>query len=305
MATRKHIIEVDGHRLSLSNLDKVLYPTTGFLKGQVIDYYARIAPVMLPHLKDRPVTLKRYPDGVESSFFFEKNCPGHRPRWVSTATVRYSEGESVRHCLINERAALVWVANLAAIELHTSLARAEAIDRPTMLAFDLDPGPPASLRDCLPIALRLHAMFDELGLQSFPKTSGGKGLHVYVPLNTPTNYDASKQFAYAVALTLEKHLPDAVTSNMSKAKRTGKVFVDWSQNSQHKTTVCVYSLRAQPRPTVSAPVTWEEIEHAVADDDAESLVFEAEAMLQRVEERGDLFAPVLNVKQKLPDLGGI
>ncbi len=300
MATQKHIVTIDGKRLSLSNLDKVLYPADGYTKGQMIDYYVRIAPVMLPHLRHRPITLKRYPDGVTGSFFFEKNCPRHRPSWMDTATITYpNDGKTIRHCLLNSRAALVWAANLAALELHTSLALANAIEQPTMIAFDLDPGEPAALPDCLRIGLRLRAMLEHLGLRCFPKTSGGKGLHVYVPLNTPTDYEASKNFAYAVALMLEKQDND-VTSNMSKAKRRGKVFVDWSQNSVHKTTVCVYSLRAQPHPTASAPATWAEVEHALNTNTAHDLILHPDALLHRVEQQGDLFADVLKLKQKLP-----
>jgi bifunctional non-homologous end joining protein LigD len=301
--SKKTLTTVAGHELTLSNLDKVLYPQAGFTKGQVIDYYTRIAPVMLPHLKDRSITLKRYPDGVEGPFFFEKNCPVYHPKWVQTAKVNYGEGKkTVEHCVISNAPALVWVANLASLELHVSLAKAKAIERPTCMAFDLDPGEGATILDCLRIGLHLRDMLAKLKLECFAKTSGGKGLHVYVPLNTPTTYEATKPLSRALAETLEKQFPDAITSNMSKALRHKKVFIDWSQNSLHKTTCAVYSLRARPRPTASTPVTWDEVSAALKKRDAERLVFEADAVLRRVEKHGDLFARVLTMKQKLPKL---
>ncbi|MBI5547194.1 MAG: ATP-dependent DNA ligase [Deltaproteobacteria bacterium] len=301
MATPSEV-SIAGRRLSLSNLDKVLYPQVGFTKAQVIDYYVRVAPVLLPHLRDRPLTLKRYPDGVEGEFFYEKNCPRFRPDWVRTVPL-WSEGNQrhVNFCLVNDLASLVWVANLADLELHTPLSLAGAVARPTLLAFDLDPGAPADIVQCCEVALLLRQFFDPLGLQSFPKTSGSKGLQVYVPLNAPRlTYDDTKAFARALAENLEQGHPDLVVSSMKKSLRVGKVLVDWSQNDEHKTTICAYSLRAKERPTVSTPVTWDEVEACARRGKAEGLVFDWEAVLRRIAERGDLFAPVLTMRQRLP-----
>ena len=299
----KTLVKVAGQELALSNLDKVFYPATGFTKGEMIDYYLRIAPALLPHLAGRPVTLKRYPDGAADDFFYQKECPSHRPEWVPTAPV-WSEGNNrnINFCLLADLPSLVWAANLAALELHTSLSPASATATPTMLVFDLDPGPPAAILECCQVGLWLKAVFDHYGLASFPKTSGSKGLQVYVPLNTPTDYDETKTFARALAQLLEKQHPGEVVSRMTKARRTGKVLVDWSQNDEHKTTVCVYSLRARERPTVSTPVQWEEVTAALKKRDAGLLTFEAYAVLARVERLGDLFAPVLTLKQTLPKL---
>src|SRR6266480_1139031 len=299
------IVEVGGRTLKLTNLDKVLYPTTGFTKGQIIDYYARIAPVMVPHLAGKPLTLKRYPNGVDEQFFFEKNATKHRPDWVKTAPI-WSEGNkrNVNYILANDLPTLIWVANLAAIELHPSLALANDIECPRMMVFDLDPGPPANIVHCCQVATWLRAIFEHFNLQSFPKTSGSKGLQIYVPLNIKTSYDVTKPFARALAQLLEQQHPDAVVSDMKKSLRTNKVLVDWSQNDEHKTTVAVYSLRARERPTVSTPVSWEEVELAFKKKDPKLLVFEAQKVLERVQKRGDLFEPVLKLKQKLPDLRG-
>ncbi|MBW3650933.1 MAG: non-homologous end-joining DNA ligase [Actinobacteria bacterium] len=297
------LVDIGGHQLKLSNLDKVLYPAAGFTKGEVIDYYVRIAPVAVPHYAGRPMTLKRYPNGVEDKFFFEKNCPSHRPSWMTTAPTwsRHSK-RTIEFCLIDSTAALVWTANLAALELHPSLSRAEPLDRPTMVVFDLDPGPPADIRKCCEVACHLRDLFDHLGLQSFPKTSGSKGLQVYVPLNTPATYEdagGTKPFALAVAQLLERQHPELVVSNMAKELRTNKVLVDWSQNDESKTTIGVYSLRAREHPTVSTPVTWDEV--AGADPDA--LRFTAGDVVDRVERLGDLFAPTLELTQTLPRFG--
>jgi len=299
----KTLVKIAGQELALSNLDKIFYPATGFTKGDMIDYYIRVAPTLLPHLAGRPVTLKRYPDGAADDFFYQKECPSHRPDWVATAPV-WSEGNNrnVNYCLLADVPALVWAANLAALELHTSLSLAVATATPTMMVFDLDPGPPATVVDCARVGLWLKEIFDYYGLASFPKTSGSKGLQVYVPLNTPTGYDQTKAFAHALARLLEKQHPDAVVSRMTKALRTGKVLVDWSQNDEHKTTVCVYSLRARPEPTASTPVTGDEVAAAWEKRDAGLLRFEAADVLARVEKHGDLFAPVLTMKQKLPEL---
>ncbi|MEK6326018.1 MAG: non-homologous end-joining DNA ligase [Actinomycetota bacterium] len=294
-------VDVDGHRLELTNLDKVLWPKSGFTKAGVIDYYARIADAILPHLRDRPLTLRRYPDGVEAQSFFEKRCPSHRPEWVATAPVWSGRNEGdIDYCLCNERATLIWMAQLAALELHPSLSHAGAIERPTVLAFDLDPGEPAGIIDCCRVGLRLREMFSELDLECFPKTSGSKGLQVYVPLNVKVTYERTKPFAHAVAQTLAQAQPDLVVSRMAKKLRKGKVFVDWSQNDQHKTTIAVYSLRARERPTVSTPLAWEEVERAAEREDADALRFEASDVVERVDEHGDLFAPVLELRQKLP-----
>ncbi|HMM22997.1 MAG TPA: non-homologous end-joining DNA ligase [Selenomonadales bacterium] len=297
-------VAIDGHTLTLSNLDKVFYRSSGFSKGQVIDYYARIAPALLPHLAGRPVTLKRYPGGAaDADFFYQKECPSHRPDWVNTAPV-WSEGNdrNVNYCLIEDLPSLVWAANLASIELHTSLSLARDVATPTLLVFDLDPGPPAAMLECTQVALELRTVFDRHNLATFPKTSGSKGLQLYVPLNTPVSYDETKSFARALAQLLEKQHPGRVVSKMAKKLRAGKVFVDWSQNDEHKTTVCVYSLRAKDQPTVSTPVTWEEVEDAWKKQDAGLLSFDTVQVLRRFEQHGDLFAPVLTLKQKLPRL---
>jgi bifunctional non-homologous end joining protein LigD len=300
------VVEVGGEKLSLTNMDKVLYPATGFTKGQVIDYYVRIAPALLPHLTGRPLTMKRYPGGVDQEFFYEKNAPKHRPDWVKTAPI-WSEGNNrdVNYILVNELPTLVWIANLASIELHPSLSLAKDIDCPTMIVFDLDPGPPANIVQCAQVAFWLKDIFDHFGLQSFAKTSGSKGLQIYVPLNTPTSYDVTKPFAHALARLLENEHRDMVVSDMKKTLRVNKVLVDWSQNDEHKTTVGVYSLRARERPTVSTPVTWEEVERALKKKDPNVLVFEAPQVLERVEKMGDLFEPLGKLKQKLPKLAGI
>ena len=297
-------VEVEGRRLKLSNLEKVFYPATGFTKGQVIDYYTRISSALLPHLRDRPLTLKRYPDGVEGQHFYEKQCPSYRPEWIQTVSV-YSRRNKreIDFCLANDLPTLVWLANLADLELHTSLSRADDVLRPTMMVFDLDPGPPAAVLECAEIALELRRMLGGVGLECYPKTSGSKGLQVYVPLNNAVTYDDTKPFARAVARLLEKERPKLVVSSMKKELRGGKVFVDWSQNDDHKTTACVYSLRARERPTVSTPLAWEEVEDAFGADEPDRLVFESDEVLERVEQHGDLFAPVLEQTQALPELG--
>lgn len=299
------VVEVDGKKLSLSNLDKVLYPATGFTKGQVLDYYVRIAPVLLPHLANRPLTRKRYPEGVDQEFFYEKNAPTHKPDWVKTVAV-WSEGNhrNVNYVLANDLPTLVWLANLASLELHPSLSLAKDIFSPTTMVFDLDPGPPADIVQCAQVGLWLRDIFQHFGLQSFPKASGSKGLQIYVPLNTPTTYDQTKPFANALARLLENDHRDLVVSDMKKALRVGRVLVDWSQNDEHKTTIGVYSLRARARPTVSTPVKWEEVERCLKKKDASLLVFETGDVLKRVGKMGDLFEPVLNLKQRLPELSG-
>ncbi|MFZ0314669.1 MAG: non-homologous end-joining DNA ligase [Candidatus Korobacteraceae bacterium] len=297
------VVDVEGKHLKLSNLDKVLYPEAGFTKGQVIDYYVRIAPVLLPHLHGRPLTMKRYPNGVNGMFFYEKNCPSHRPDWVKTARV-WSEGNKrwMDYCVFEDLATLVWAANLADLELHTSLSLGKDVLRPNFLVFDLDPGPPANIVQCCQVGLWVRDIFAKLKLQSFAKTSGSKGLQIYVPLNSAVTYDQTKSFAHQLARLLERQHPQLVVSDMKKSLRTNKVLVDWSQNDDHKTTVCVYSLRAKERPTASTPVTWEEVESCLKKGDPSLLVFEAGEVLERAKKYGDLFAPVLKLKQKMPPL---
>ncbi len=289
---------VDGRRLKLSNWDKILYPATGFTKGDLISYYARVAPAVLPHLRDRPLTLKRYPNGVQAPYFYEKQSPSHRPEWVETVKIG-----DVHYTLAQGRPTLVWLANLADIELHTSLSLASAPERPTMLVFDLDPGPPAGIVECCQVALVLHGLFGQLKLESFVKTSGSKGMQVYVPLNTPTGYEQIKPFARRIAELLEQRMPELVVSRMTKKLRPGKVLVDWSQNDFHKTTVNVYSVRARERPTVSTPVSWDEVRAAHDAGDPEQLTFDTDQVLARIESMGDLFAPLTSLKQALPQLG--
>jgi bifunctional non-homologous end joining protein LigD len=292
---------VGGKKLAVSNLDKVLYPKVGFTKGQVIDYYVRIAPVLLPHLRDRPLTMKRYPNGVDGEFFYEKNCPSHRPKWVKTAKV-WSEGNQriMNYCLVQDLPTLVWAANLADLELHTSLARKRDVARPTMMVFDLDPGAPANIVQCCQVSVWLRDLLGRMKLKCFSKTSGSKGLQVYVPLNTPVTFDQTKNLSKALAEYLEREYPSLVVSKMAKALRKGKVFVDWSQNDEHKTTICVYSLRAKEEPTVSTPVTWNEVENCLKKKKADLLKFRSDQTLRRVDKSGDLFEPVETLKQKLP-----
>jgi bifunctional non-homologous end joining protein LigD len=294
-------VSVAGRELSLSNLDKVLYPAAGFTKGQLIEWYAEVSEVLLPHLRGRPLTRKRYPDGVDAGHFYEKRCPKHRPDWVQTARVWSDRhNEEIDYCLVEDLPTLVWAANLADVELHTSLSLASEIERPTALVFDLDPGAPAGVLDCAQVALWIRGLFEQLGLSSYPKTSGSKGIQLYAPLNTDVTYEQTKPFSRQVAETLETRFPDRVVSRMTKAKRTGKVLIDWSQNDQHKTTVCVYSLRAKERPTVSTPLEWEELEAALDAGDPDRLVFDHADVLRRVADRGDLFAPLLSEAQELP-----
>lgn len=303
MARQESMIEVEGRQIKLSNLEKILYPKSGFTKGQVIDYYVRIAPVLLPHLADRPLTLKRYPNGVDGMHFYEKNCPSYRPDWMQTAKV-WSGGNNkfMYYCVVADLPSLVWLGNLADLELHTSLSRAPEMQRPTVIAFDLDPGAPATIVQCCQVAIWVRDIFARFGLEAFAKTSGSKGLQVYVPLNSTVTYEQTKPFAKAIARLLEQQHPDHVVSDMKKALRVNKVLVDWSQNDDFKTTVSVYSLRAREQPTASTPVSWDEVENCLKKSDPELLVFTSDDVIKRVEKSGDLFAPVLKLKQKLPDL---
>ncbi len=298
-------VAVDGRNLKLSNLDKVLYPKTGFTKGQVIDYYTRIAPAVLPHLRNRTLTLKRYPNGVDEEYFYEKQSPKHRPPWVPTQSV-WSEGNhrNIDYTLCNDLPTLVWLANLADLELHTNLSLATDVTRPTMMVYDLDPGPPATIVECCRVGLWIRDLFAQLKIHSYPKTSGSKGLQLYIPLNTPVTYEATKALAHAIADLLEKQHPELVLSRMSKVAREGKVFVDWSQNDRIKTTVGVYSLRARDFPTVSTPVTWEEVEDCLERAEPDLLSFLSDEVLTRYQELGDIFLPVQELEQKLPDLPG-
>lgn len=306
MAATSRQVEIEGRELKLTNVEKVLYPQSGFTKGDMIDYYAKVAPAMIPHLSGRAVTLRRFPEGVEDSdaAFFEKRCPKHRPKWVKTATVEAGpRAGKIDFCVCDGLPTLVWMAQLATVEFHPSLSKARAPKRPTVLAFDLDPGPPADIVDCCRVAIRLRDLFGHFDVECFPKTSGSKGMQVYVPLNNKkVNYEKTKPMAKAIAQLLEKQTPDKVVSKMKKVERENKVFVDWSQNHERKTTIAVYSLRARERQTASTPVTWDEVEDVADSGDKSKLVFESDAVLDRIERHGDLFAPVLELEQELPDL---
>jgi bifunctional non-homologous end joining protein LigD len=297
-AAPKQLVTVDGRELSLSNLNKVLYPATGTTKGQAIEYYARIAPVMLPHLAGRALTFNRFPNGVDQPGFFEKRCAKHRPDWVPTAVGPGDHDGVIQYCVIDEPAALVWAANLAALELHAPMALAEDLETPRMVVFDLDPGAPAAMAECARTALAIRDVLSAVGLEGWPKSSGSKGLQLYVPLNTPCTHEEAASFALAVGQLLERQHPKEILTSMTKADRKAKVFVDWSQNVRHKTTIAVYSLRARPQPTVSTPVTWDEV--AEASEGRADLRFLWSDVLDRVDEMGDVFAPVLTVEQALP-----
>ena len=283
-----------------TNRDKVFYPKTGFTKGEVLDYYREMAPVLLPHLRGRPITLKRYPDGVEGSFFYEKRCPAHAPEWIRTTRVEKSDGSTIHYCLLDDLPSLIWAVNLGNLEIHPFLHRAGSRPRPTVLMFDLDPGAPADVLDCCRTALWIRNLFLTLHLQSFVKTSGADGLQLVVPLNGSTTYETTKSFARAVARALASRFPGEVTADMGKILRKGKVFIDWSQNDAKKTTVSPYSLRAQDVPSVSTPLKWEEVENAQRKMSSAKLNFMAAAVIKRVSQLGDLFSKVLTLKQQLP-----
>ncbi|MEW6553770.1 MAG: non-homologous end-joining DNA ligase [Actinomycetota bacterium] len=291
-------VSINGRRLALTNLSKVLYPEAGFSKADVLNYYLGVSPYMLPHVSRRLITMKRYPDGVAGDFFYEKSCPGYRPDWLSVTEAGGTK--KVAYCTVEDEAGLLWIANLAALELHTTLSSSDDVSRPTMVVFDLDPGEGMDILDCAEAGARLRELLAALGLQCYAKTSGSKGLHVYIPLNTPASFRETKDFAHAVALMMQERYPDGIVSNMRKALRKGKVLVDWSQNDGHKTTVCAYSLRALPRPAVSTPVAWDELDAAVRGRDAAMLYFEAGDVLRRVREGGDIFRPVVETEQELP-----
>ncbi|WP_066244506.1 non-homologous end-joining DNA ligase [Anaerosporomusa subterranea] len=296
------IITVQGVDLKLTNLDKVFY-ADGFTKGQVLDYYIRIAPVLLPHIADRPMSLKRYPHGAEGKFFYQKECPANRPQWFTTMPVwSDGRGKHINFCVIDSLPSLIWSANMAVLELHPSLSRITNISRPAVLVFDLDPGEPASMIECAEVGLLLRSVLAAYGLDSFPKTSGSKGLQVYAPLNTACDYEQTKSFAQQLAKALEASRPDLIVAKMRKELRVGKVFIDWSQNDEHKTTVSVYSLRAKARPTASAPVMWGEVEKVLKTRNPLLIDFTSQQVLDRVDKYGDLFSEVLTLQQKLPAL---
>ena len=301
MAGTSHTVQIEGHELKLSNLDKVLYPEAHFTKAEVIDYYVRVAPAMLPHLEGRGITLRRYPDGVDGGSFFEKRCASHRPDFVQVALGPGDRKGGIEYCVLGDTASLAWAANMAGLEIHVPMARAAVdLEVPTMVVFDLDPGEPATITECCQVALDIRDLLEPLGLELFAKTSGSKGLQLYLPLNTAATHEGASTFALAVAQVLEKQHPDRILSQMTKAMRTGKVFIDWSQNSRHKTTIGAYSLRARPRPTVSTPVAWDEVDAAAG---GAPLSFTAPEVLERVEEHGDLFAATATLEQELPALG--
>ena len=289
--------EIAGRSLKVTNLGKVLYPLVGFTKAQVIEYYAKIAPTMLAHIEDRGVTFKRWPDGVTADGFFNKRCPSHRPDWVGTCLGPGDRAGGIHYCKLDEVASLAWAANLAALEIHAPMARCSDLESPTMLVFDLDPGEPATIVECCQIALLIREVLDTVGLRAVAKTSGSKGMQLYVPLNTPHAHSHASDFALAVAQLLEKQHPARVTANMAKKERPKKIFIDWSQNSRHKTTIAPYSLRGKDRPTVSTPISWDEVSDGA---DGEPLSFEAFEVVERVESAGDLFAEAVSLEQQLP-----
>ncbi|MFI5293601.1 MAG: non-homologous end-joining DNA ligase [Thermodesulfovibrionales bacterium] len=296
-------VEISGRRLSLSNLEKDLYPSYGFTKAHILEYYRRISKFILPHLKDRALTLKRYPEGVDKDFFFEKRCPSHHPAWVKTAELRRDDRERMTVCLVNDLETLIWVENLASVELHVPLARAGSPETPDSMVFDLDPGEGADILDCARVALILRALLSELGLASRVKTSGRKGLHVYVPLNAKgTTFEETKKFSKAVAVIMQKNYPDLVTAKMAKEHRKARVFINWSQNDSSKTMICVYSLRAREKPVVSFPLVWKELEDLAGQGDPEKLQVMHSEAVSRAEKKGDLFREVATKKQKLPYL---
>jgi bifunctional non-homologous end joining protein LigD len=298
------MVEMAGRKLPLSNLEKDLYPAYGFTKAGILEYYRRIGPYILPHLKDRALTLKRYPEGVEKDFFFEKRCPGHRPDWVKTREIAFGEKqERMTVCLVNDLETLLWAENLASLELHVPLAKAASPGTADFMVFDLDPGEPAGIPECSRVALILQDLLTRMELAAYVKTSGKKGLHVYVPLNNKaTTFEDTKTFSRAVAVMLQKHYPQLVTAKMAKNDRLGKVFINWSQNDASKTMICVYSLRGREKPFVSFPLAWKELENLAAPGELEKLqVLYAEAVT-RAEEKGDLFGEVLVKEQKLPHL---
>jgi bifunctional non-homologous end joining protein LigD len=299
----RKVTEVAGKRLTLSNLDKDLYPSYGLTKAHILEYYRGISRFILPHLKDRALTLKRYPEGVEQEYFFEKRCPSHRPPWVTTAEISRRDGDPMTVCLVNDLNTLMWVENLASLELHVPLAKAASPETPDAIVFDLDPGDGADILDCARVALILRGLLSELGLTGFVKTSGQKGLHVYVPLNhKETTFEDTKKFSKAVAEVLQRNYPDLVTTRMAKEHRKKRVFINWSQNDSSKTMVCVYSLRGREKPIVSFPLAWEGLSDLASEGRPEKLQVMFSEALIRAEGEGDLFREMLIMEQKLPYL---
>jgi bifunctional non-homologous end joining protein LigD len=301
MSAVKTSLRVGRQTLQISNPDKVLYPEAGFRKADVLAYYGAVARTILPHLRARPLTLKRYPDGVHHPFFYEKHCPEHRPGFIATATLESERNpQGITYCVVKDAASLLWVANLASLELHILLSRAPRPDRPTMMVFDLDPGAPANILDCARVALEFRQLLTHFKLECFVKTSGSKGLHLLVPLNTNVSFEQTKSMSRAMAGILEKQDPQRVTTTMKRDLRGGKVFIDWSQNDEHKTTVCAYSLRATAQPSVSTPIAWRELKSALSLADPHRLAFTPAQVLNRINRKGDLLAPLQALKQKLP-----
>ena len=297
----RYTLTVEGRKVDVTNPDKVFYPETGFTKAQVVDYYVRVSEVLLPHLEDRPLSLKRYPHGVGGAYFYQKQAPEHRPDWLKTTPVWSEErDDDIDYCLANDLPSLVWLANAADLEMHTFMHRAQDLARPTQVAFDLDPGPGADALTCGKVALMLKEHLDAMKLRSFVKVSGSKGVQMHVPLNVKCTYEDTKQLSRGLAFALAKEHPQEITALMRKELRQGKVFIDWSQNDEHKTTVCVYSLRGTPTPSVAAPVTWDELTDAVLAEDIKRLRFTPEKVLARVKKMGDLFEEVESLKQKVP-----
>jgi len=297
MAPTEVTVEVGERTLKLTNLEKVLYPQTGFTKANVIDYYVRIAPVFLNHIGDRGITMRRFPDGVDGESFFNKRAPHWRPDWLDAVRGPGESDGPLDYCQLGELAAVAWAANLAALEIHSPMARSDDIESPTMLVYDLDPGEGTGMTECCQIAESLAEVLDAVDLHAWAKTSGSKGLQLYVPLNTPHTHDHVGAFARATGQLLERQRTDEITTTMGASNRIGKVLIDWSQNSRHKTTIAPYSLRAKPTPTVSTPITWDEVAAGAA---GEPLSFEAHDVLARVDELGDLFAPTVTLEQVLP-----
>jgi bifunctional non-homologous end joining protein LigD len=301
--SREEHLQIGNQRIAVSNLDKLLYPGGKFTKAKVIDYYIRISEYLLPHLKNRPVTLKRFPDGVFGEFFYEKDAPAFTPSWVQTFAVprRETKGPDIRYILINDLPTLVWLANLTNLEVHPFLHRVPRIDQPTSIVFDCDPGEGADILSCVQVARMLREILKDLNLESFAKVSGSKGIQVYVPLNSRVTYEETSGLAKGLAELLEQREPKLIVSQMAKRLRTNKVFIDWSQNAEFKTTVSVYSLRAKiHRPYVSLPMEWDELQDALKNKDRDQLFFTPEAALARTEKVGDLFKPVLKKVQKFP-----
>lgn len=291
-------LRVGGRDLEVSNRDKVLWPETGWTKGAMLDYYAAVAPVMVAHLRGRPITMRRWPDGVGGKSFFQKKAPAHRPPWI--ATVHLGDVDYLR---IDEPAALMWAANLASIEIHPGLATATDLDRPTAVVLDLDPGPPADAVTCARVATILRDRLDRVGLQAWIKTSGSKGLQMYVPLQGHATFAETRDFALALASAVEKDRPDLVLTDIDRASRQGRVLIDWAQNAPSRTTVAAYSLRARPEPGVSTPLTWDEVDDGLVSGDAGRFRFGPDEVRERVDRLGDLMAPVLTVGQELPRPG--